>query len=73
MDEEITPYDAEDIDWSIRAKQKGYNLVNYTSCYLRHIGGQTIRMDAKRREITEKNIGYIRNKWSREELGEIYA
>ncbi len=72
MDEEIVPYDAEDIEWSIRAKQSGYNLVNYTSCYLRHIGGQTIGMDEARRVITEKNIEYIRNKWSREELGEIY-
>ena len=72
MDEKIKPYDAEDIEWSIRAKQKGYNLVNYNSIYLRHIGGQTISMDTERRGITEKNIEYIRNKWSREKLGEIY-
>jgi len=72
MDEKIAPYDAEDIEWSIRAKQKGYSLVNYTSCYLRHIGGQTITMDETRRVITEKNIEYIKNKWSREELRKIY-
>ena len=72
MDEKIAPYDTEDIDWSIRAKQKGYDLVNYTSCYLRHIGSQTIPIGAERRKVTEKNLEYIKNKWSKEALGKIY-
>jgi len=73
MDEEIKPYDAEDIEWAIRVKQNGYGFVNYSSIYLQHIRGQTIQMDEHRRKITEKNIEYIRNKWSREELGRIYG
>ena len=72
MDEEIKPYDAEDIEWSIRVKERGYKLVNYESMYLQHVVGQTISMDENRRRITEKNIEYIRNKWSREKLREIY-
>lgn len=72
LDENIKPYDAEDIDFAIRAKQKGYSLVNFDSPYLNHIRGQTITLDENRRKITEKNVEYVRNKWLEEDLGEIY-
>lgn len=72
LDEEIKPYDAEDIDLAIRAKKKGYILADFTTPYLQHIRGQTIALDESRRRITEKNIQYVREKWSEEELKEIY-
>lgn len=72
MDEEIAPYDAEDIDLAIRAREKGYILVDFSTPHLQHIRGQTITLDEKRRKITEKNVVYVRDKWSEEELKEIY-
>lgn len=72
MDENIKPYDAEDIDFAIKAKEKGYVLVNFDSDYLQHIRGQTIDLDSKRRRITEQNIRYVQEKWTKEKLEEIY-
>lgn len=71
LDENIVPYDAEDIDFSIRAKQKGYDLVNVDVPFLRHIGGQTIKYSPERRKVTENNIQYVKNKW-KEKLEKIY-
>jgi len=63
LDESIVPYDAEDIDFSIKAKEKGYDLVNVETSFLRHIGGQTIKYTPERRKVTEKNIEYVKTKW----------
>jgi len=72
LDENIRPYDAEDIDFAIKAKQKCYILADFSTPYLQHIRGQTIALDESRRRITEKNIQYVKEKWSEEELKEIY-
>lgn len=71
MDENIKPYDAEDIDFSISARQKGYDLINFDPPYLQHIGGQTLSFNEGRRRITEKNVEYVKNKW-RGKLEDIY-
>lgn len=63
FDENYRPFDYEDVDLSMNAARKGYELVALDSPYLRHMGAATIGYNPNREAITKRNREYFYNKW----------
>lgn len=64
FDENFKPYDYEDLDLSLNASLKGYELVPLDSPYLQHMSGATIsKVNPNRQSITVRNREYFYNKW----------
>lgn len=59
-----SPYDMEDIDLSLTATRKGYELIALNSPYLKHISGATIvDVNPNRMAISERNKQRFYEKW----------
>lgn len=56
-------YDYEDVDLSMAAQVLGYNLVEYPTKYLHHIGGATITHTERRMNHTKQNREVFIEKW----------
>lgn len=67
FDEEYSPYDYEDMDFSMKAMQHDFMLVQVSPEYLFHMSGQTIKDDSQIRvDITRRNRQYFLKKWETE-------
>lgn len=62
FDEQYSPYDYEDIDFSTKAIDLGYGLVEIKDG-LRHVGGGTIGYNPEREKITRANRERFMKKW----------
>lgn len=56
-------YDYEDVDLSMAAQVLGYNLIEFPSPYLSHIGGATINHSENRMNHTRQNREVFIKKW----------
>jgi GT2 family glycosyltransferase len=63
FDESFAPSDYEDVDFSTKAKEYGYDLKPLNDDRISHTGGQTYKYDETRRERTERNREIFRKKW----------
>lgn len=69
------PADMEDIDFSLKALQKGYKLAEISTKDFKHLGGQSFiasNLADSRRQTTEKNKIKFDEKW-REEVVKIFG
>lgn len=63
LDEDLAPYDFEDVALSTRAMMLEYNLIPLNNDKFNHLGGQTIGFNPEREEITNRNREIFRRKY----------
>lgn len=63
FDEQFSPNDYEDVDFSTTAIHKGYALHGLGSPLVSHQGGATLKYSPERQALTERNREKFRQKW----------
>lgn len=63
FDEQFSPNDYEDVDFSTTAISKGYALYGLGSPLVSHAGGATLKYSPERQALTEQNREKFRAKW----------
>lgn len=63
LDEDLVPWDFEDVSLSTLAVQKGYDLYPLSDNRITHIGGQSIGFNPEREAITNRNREIFRKKY----------